>query len=231
MRVAIIPARGGSKRIPKKNIKHFFGKPMIAWSIEAAFQSRCFDQIICSTDDDEIANIAQKYGAETPFIRPKDLSGDYIGTIPVIAHAIEYLQSNGNIVDLACCIYATAPFIQTIDLKSSLKQMQKNDLDFCFSATSFSFPIQRSIRIKSNQRCEMLDSEMFQKRSQDLEELYHDAGQFYWGKSKSWLEGRAMFSNDTMPYIMPRHRVQDIDTMEDWKRAELMFKVLQDEFV
>jgi len=231
MRVAIIPARGGSKRIPKKNIKHFFGKPMLAWSIEAAIKSRCFDQIICSTDDDEIANIAQKYGAETPFLRPKDLSGDYIGTIPVIAHAIEHLQSNGNKIDLACCIYATAPFIQTTDLQNSLKQMQNNDLDFCFSATSFSFPIQRSIRIKSNKRCEMLDSEMFQKRSQDLEELYHDAGQFYWGTPQSWLEEKLLFSNDTMPYILPRHRVQDIDTMEDWKRAELMFKVLQDELV
>ena len=231
MRVAIIPARGGSKRIPKKNIKHFFGKPMLAWSIEAAIKSRCFDQIICSTDDDEIANIAQKYGAETPFLRPKDLSGDYIGTIPVIAHAIEHLQSNGNKIDLACCIYATAPFIQTIDLQNSLKQMQNNDLDFCFSATSFSFPIQRSIRIKSNKRCEMLNSEMFQKRSQDLEELYHDAGQFYWGTPQSWLEEKLLFSNNTMPYILPRHRVQDIDTMEDWKRAELMFKVLQDELV
>jgi len=231
MRVAIIPARVGSKRIPKKNIKHFFGKPMIAWSIEAAIKSGCFDQIICTTDDDEIANIAQKYGAETPFLRPKDLSDDYIGTIPVIAHAIEHLQNNGNKIDLACCIYATAPFIQTIDLQNSLKQMLNNDLDFCFSATSFSFPIQRSIRIKSNNRCEMLDSEMFQKRSQDLEELYHDAGQFYWGTPQSWLEGRALFSNDTMPYILPRYRVQDIDSMEDWKRAELMFKVLQDELV
>ena len=227
MRVAIIPARGGSKRIPRKNIKYFFGKPMLAWSIEAAIKSRCFDQIICTTDDDEIANIAQEYGAETPFVRPKDLSDDHIGTIPVIAHAVEYLQSNGNKIELACCIYATAPFIQPIDLQNSLEQMQNNDLDYCFSVTSYPFPIQRSIRLTSNKRCMMLQPEMFQKRSQDLEEVYHDAGQFYWGTPQSWLEGRTLFSNNTMPYVLPRYRVQDIDTMEDWKRAELMFKALQ----
>jgi len=231
MRVAIIPARGGSKRIPRKNIKYFFGKPMLAWSIEAAIKSRCFDQIICTTDDDEIANIAQEYGAETPFVRPKDLSDDHIGTIPVIAHAVEYLQSNGNKIELACCIYATAPFIQPIDLQNSLEQMQNNDLDYCFSVTSYPFPIQRSIRLTSNKRCMMLQPEMFQKRSQDLEEVYHDAGQFYWGTPQSWLEGRTLFSNNTMPYVLPRYRVQDIDTMEDWKRAELMFKASQDELV
>jgi len=231
MRVAIIPARGGSKRIPRKNIKYFFGKPMLAWSIEAAIKSRCFDQIICTTDDDEIANIAQEYGAETPFVRPKDLSDDHIGTIPVIAHAVEYLQSNGNKIELACCIYATAPFIQPIDLQNSLEQMQNNDLDYCFSETSYPFPIQRSIRLTSNKRCMMLQPEMFQKRSQDLEEVYHDAGQFYWGTPQSWLEGRTLFSNNTMPYVLPRYRVQDIDTMEDWKRAELMFKASQDELV
>ena len=231
MRVAIIPARVGSKRIPKKNIKHFFGKPMLAWSIEAAIKSGCFDQIICSTDDDEIACIASEYGAEIPFMRPKYLSDDHTGTIPVISHAIEHLQRNGDKIELACCIYATAPFIQPNDLKNSLETMQKNDLDFCFSVTSYPFPIQRSIRLTSNKRCIMLQPEMFQKRSQDLEELYHDAGQFYWGTSKSWLEGRLLFSKNTMPYILPRHRVQDIDTMEDWKRAELMFKALQDELV
>jgi pseudaminic acid cytidylyltransferase len=231
MKVAIIPARGGSKRIPRKNIKHFFGKPILAWSIEAAIKSRCFDQIICSTDDDEIANIAQEYGALTPFMRPKNLSDDHIGTIPVISHAVEYLQSNGNKIDLACCIYATAPFIQPIDLQNSLEKMQNNDLDYCFSVTSYPFPIQRSIRITSNKRSMMLQPEMYQKRSQDLEELYHDAGQFYWGTTQSWLENRTLFSNNTMSYVLPRYRVQDIDTMEDWKRAELMFKILQDELV
>ncbi len=229
MRIAIIPARGGSKRIPKKNIKQFFGKPMLAWSIEAAIKSKCFDRIICSTDDEKIANIAQEYGAEIPFMRPKYLSDNHTGTVPVISHAIEQLQRNGDKIDLACCVYATAPFIKPIDLQNSLKEMQNNDLDFCFSVTSYPFPIQRSIRLTSNKRCMMLQPEMFQKRSQDLEELYHDAGQFYWGTPKSWLEGRLLFSKNTMPYILPRHRVQDIDTMEDWKRAELMFKASQDE--
>lgn len=227
MRVAIIPARGGSKRIPRKNIKFFFGKPMLAWSIEAAINSKCFDLVICSTDDDEVAKIAQDYGALTPFLRPKNLSDDNTGTIPVIAHAIDYIQRNGDKVELACCIYATAPFILPVDLQNSLEKMQRNELDYCFSVTSYPFPIQRSIRITSNQRTSMLQPEMIQKRSQDLEELYHDAGQFYWGTSESWLEGRALFSKNTMPHILPRHRVQDIDTMEDWKRAELMFKALQ----
>jgi pseudaminic acid cytidylyltransferase len=229
MKVAIIPARVGSKRIPKKNIRDFFGKPIIAWSIEAALKSRCFDQVICSTDDTEIANIAQEYGAITPFFRPKNLANDYIGTTQVISHAINYLQNNGDEIELACCIYATAPFIQPIDIQCSLENMLNNDLDYCFSVTSYPFPIQRSIRLTSDNRCMMVQPEMFKKRSQDLEELYHDAGQFYWGTSESWLEGRALFSKNTMPYILPRHRVQDIDTMEDWKRAELMFKALKDE--
>lgn len=227
MRVAIIPARSGSKRIPKKNIKYFFGKPMLAWSIEAAIKSACFDRIICSTDDDEIAYIANEYGAETPFIRPKNLANDFIGTTPVIAHAIDFLQGNGDVIDLACCIYATAPFVQPQDIQKSLENMLNNDLDFCFSATSYPYPIQRSIRLTSENRCMMIQPEMFQKRSQDLEELYHDAGQFYWGTSESWLEERVLFSKNTMPYILPSYRVQDIDTIEDWERAEIMFNVLQ----
>ena len=225
MKVAIIPARGGSKRIPRKNIKHFFGKPMLAWSIEAAIKSKCFDQIICSTDDDEIANIAQEYGALTPFVRPKDLSDDHIGTIPVIAHAVEYLQRNGDKIDLSCCIYATAPFIQPIDLQKSLEKMQNNDLDYCFSVTSYPFPIQRSIRITSNKRSMMLQPEMYQKRSQDLEELYHDAGQFYWGKAKSWLTNPKIHSSG-FGYVIPNWRVVDIDVDTDWHRAELLYTAI-----
>tara|TARA_B110000008_G_scaffold272542_1_gene305447 strand:- start:1492 stop:2181 length:690 start_codon:yes stop_codon:yes gene_type:complete len=227
MIVAIIPARSGSKRILNKNVKLFFGKPMLAWSIEAAIKSECFDKIICSTDDDEIAKIAKEYGAEIPFIRPKYLSDDFTGTIPVIAHAVEYLQRNGTKLNLACCIYATAPFLQTIDIQNSLEQMLSNNLDFCFSATTYPYPVERSFRITPNKRCEMLHPEMFKKRSQDLEEVYHDAGQFYWGKPESWLEDRELFSKNTLPYILPSYRVQDIDTLDDWKRAEVMFKILQ----
>jgi len=196
---------------------------MIAWSIEAAKKSKCFDRIICSTDDEDIATVARKYGAYVPFLRPASLSGDYIGTAPVIAHAINSLKEENNVIDLICCIYATAPFISPIDIRRSLDIIENNKVDYCFSVTSYSFPIQRSIRINKDNRCEMFQPEMFEKRSQDLEEAYHDAGQFYWGRSSAWLEEKKIFSTLSIPYILPRHRVQDIDTLEDWKRAELMF--------
>lgn len=226
MRVAIIPARGGSKRIPRKNIKSFHGKPMIAWSIEAALQSKCFDRIIVSTDDEEISDIAKQYGAETPFVRPNSLSDDFTGTTDVVAHAIKWLQEQKVEIDLACCIYATAPFIQAENLQASLKRIELESADYCFSVTSYPFPIQRSIRITKEQRCEMFWPEMFSQRSQDLEEAYHDAGQFYWGRAAAWLESKPIFSNDAIPYILPRHQVQDIDTLEDWLYAEMMFKAL-----
>ncbi len=227
MNICVIPARGGSKRIPRKNIKSFCGRPMISYSITAALESNCFDYIVCSTDDKEIAAIARKYGAKTPFFRPDNLSDDYTGTAAVVAHAIEYFQSQGSQIDLVCCIYATAPFIQTEDIRKSLEQIQSNDIDYCFSATSYPFPIQRSIKIIQNNRCEMFQPEMFSKRSQDLEEAYHDAGQFYWGKADAWLQDRAIFSKSSIPYILPRYRVQDIDTEEDWIRAETMHEVLK----
>lgn len=226
MKVAIIPARGGSKRIPRKNVKPFCGKPMIAWSIEAAIQSKCFDRILVSTDEEEIASTARRFGAETPFLRPQALSGDYTGTTVVIAHAIEWLQARQVVIDLACCIYATAPFIQVKDIKASLDRIETVDADYCFSVTRYPFPIQRSMRITKAQRCEMFQPEMFNQRSQDLEEAYHDAGQFYWGKASAWCEDKPMFSTKAIPYVLPRHRVQDIDTPEDWARAELMFQVL-----
>jgi len=229
MKVAIIPARGGSKRIPRKNIKLFYGKPMIAWSIEAALESNCFDRVVCSTDDEEIADIAREYGAEIPFIRPAHLSDDHTATIPVIAHAIEDLQKSIKNIDFACCVYATAPFIQPKDLKLSLEQIIREGADYCFPVTSYPFPIQRSIRITEEKRCEMFQPEMFNQRSQDLEEMYHDAGQFYWGKKQAWLQGEPIFSREASPYILPRYRVQDIDTNEDWKRAEFIFEIINNE--
>jgi len=220
--ICVIPARGGSKRIPRKNIKQFNGKPIIAWSIEAAIKSKCFDRIVCSTDDEEIAAVANEYGAETPFLRPASLSDEYTPTIPVIAHAIRYMQQRGRSINLVCCIYATAPFIDPDDIKHALETINATSADYCFSVTSYPFPIQRSIRITKESRCEMLQPEMFEKRSQDLEEVFHDAAQFYWGKSSAWLGGKMMFSKGSIPYILPRYRVQDIDTLEDWKRSELM---------
>lgn len=227
MNVAIIPARGGSKRIPRKNIKYFCGKPMLAWSIEAARLSNCFDRIIVSTDDMEIADIARSYGAEVPFVRPPCLADDHTGTIPVIAHAIDWLNLNGCDVDFTCCIYATAPFVQADDLKRGFDLLKHSDLDYAFSVTSYAFPIQRAIRITNGNRVEMFNSEYFNFRSQDLEEAFHDAGQFYWGRAAAWLNGKPLFSKDAAPVHLPRHRVQDIDTTEDWERAEWLFKAMQ----
>ncbi len=224
MSVAIIPARGGSKRIPRKNIKIFSGKPMIAWSIEAAIESKCFQRIIVSTDDEEIAHVARQYGAETPFVRPIELSGDYTGTIEVIQHALHWLQDNKSMPELACCIYATAPFIQYTDLQLGKNSLSTSDASYAFSVTTYSFPIQRALKISSERRINAYDPLHIFTRSQDLEETYHDAGQFYWGKSTAFLNSDVIFSEKSLPIILPRHRVQDIDTTEDWIRAELMFQ-------
>lgn len=227
MRVAVIPARGGSKRIPRKNVRSFCGKPMIAWSIEAALESGCFDRIVVSTDDEEIAATALKYGAEVPFMRPAELSDDHTGTVAVIAHAVEWLERHDRAPDQLCCIYATAPLLLPGDLRLGLQRLDESGSDFAFSVTSFPFPIQRAVRIDRDGRVGMFWPEKFQSRSQDLEEAYHDAGQFYWGKAAAWLSGSAIFGPGSVPVILPRHRVQDIDTPEDWERAELMFKLLR----
>lgn len=226
MRLAVIPARGGSKRIPRKNIKPFHGRPMIAWSIEAARGSGCFDRIIVSTDDAEIAEVAIAHGAEVPFMRPAELSDDHTGTIPVIAHAIEWQRAHGEAPTEVCCIYATAPFVRAEDLARGYQVLTDTGCDYAFSVTSYAFPIQRAIRITAAGRVEMFHPEHFKTRSQDLEEAYHDAGQFYWGRSGAWLAGRPIFSPASAPIILPRHRVQDIDTAEDWERAEWLFKAL-----
>jgi N-acylneuraminate cytidylyltransferase len=230
MNVAIIPARGGSKRIPGKNIKDFCGKPMLAWSIEAAKESECFEHIIVSTDDEKIAEVAKKWGAEVPFMRPPNLADDYTGTIPVIAHAVKWINRSMGGVENACCIYATAPFLTGIDLQNGLQIIQSKNINYAFSVTSYAFPIQRAIRITQNLRVEMFYPEHFHTRSQDLEEAWHDAGQFYWGKSRAWIEQRPLFATDSVPIRLPRHRVQDIDTMEDWSRAEWLFKSMHGKF-
>lgn len=227
MRLAVIPARGGSKRIPRKNIKPFCGKPMIAWSIEAALQSGCFDEVVVSTDDQEIADVARVHGANVPFIRPASLSDDHTGTIPVVRHAVEWFQQGGRPPAQVCCIYATAPFIQVDDLRRGFEVLQTSDCSYAFSVTSYPFPIQRAIRITAQGRVEMFDPEHFNTRSQDLEEAWHDAGQFYWGRAQAWLEELVVFAPASVPVRLPRHLVQDIDTVEDWRRAELMFRALQ----
>ena len=227
MKVAIIPARGGSKRIPRKNIKPFCGKPMIAWSIEAARTSGCFDRVIVSTDDAEIADVARQYGADVPFIRPPELSDDHTDTIPVIAHAIDWVNTNWpQPVTVTCCIYATAPFVSATDLQRGLDTLDRESCDYAFSVTSYPFPIQRAIRITDDGRIRMFQPEHFNTRSQDLEDAWHDAGQFYWGKADAWLAGKPVFSQVACPVPLPRHRVQDIDTPEDWLCAEALFQLL-----
>ena len=224
MKIAVIPARGGSKRIPRKNIKDFCGKPMIAWSIEAAKATGLFDHVIVSTDDNEIAEAARQWGAEVPFMRPAELSGDYVGTGAVVKHAVEWAINNLGQVEFVCTIYATAPFVTPADLNRGLALMRESDAQIAFTVTSFPFPIQRAIRIDENGRVAMFQPEHYSSRSQDLEPAYHDAGQFYWAKTEAILNDVSAFSEEAVPLILPRYQVQDIDTEEDWQRAELMFE-------
>lgn len=224
MKLCVIPARGGSKRIPRKNIKLFCGKPMIAWSIEAALQSGCFDQVVVSTDDFEIAEVALKFGAQVPFTRPAALSDDHTGTTAVVAHAISWFKAQGNTPKEVCCLYATAPFVIAEDLRASLKMLTESGADYAFSVTSYSFPVQRAIRITAQGRVEMFNPDYFHTRSQDLEDAYHDAGQFYWGRANAWLESKVIFARDSVAVQLPRYRVQDIDTIEDWQVAEFLFR-------
>ena len=224
--LCIIPARGGSKRIPKKNIKEFHGKPLIAYSIELALKSKLFKKVIVSTDDEEIASVAKEYGAEVPFIRPQELSDDFTGTGAVIAHAMKFLQDKGEEYDFVCTLYATAPLLQEKYLLEGYEKLKNSDASNTFSATSMPFPIQRTFKITENQRCKMFTPEYFTSRSQDLEEAYQDAGQFYW-KNRAKKSTDIIFGADSIPIVLPRYLVQDIDTLEDWKRAEIMYEVIQ----
>ena len=227
MKICIIPARGGSKRIPKKNIKFFLGKPIIAYSIQVALESNCFDEVIVSTDDPEISEVVKSLGANVPFIRPKFLANDYADTISVVKHAIEWFSDNGKLISEVCCLYATAPFVTKQAILKSYDQMKETNAEYCFTVTSFVFPIQRAIKITSKNRLEMVNLKYLKTRSQDLEEFYHDAGQFYWGKAETFRQQKPIFSKYATPYILPRHFVVDIDTYEDWKLAELKYQILQ----
>jgi pseudaminic acid cytidylyltransferase len=226
MNIAIIPARGGSKRIPRKNIKTFCAKPMIAWSIEAAKSSGLFEYVIVSTDDAEISEVARQLGAEVPFVRPEALSNDHAGTIPVIAHATQWALNQGFDVSAVCCIYATAPFLKVDDLKRGVEALESGDWDYAFTVTDFAAPIFRAFKQTEEGGIEMFYPEHFGTRSQDLPTALHDAGQFYWGRPGAWLEGRSIFDRRSNPLIIPRWRVQDIDTLEDWERAEILAPVI-----
>jgi pseudaminic acid cytidylyltransferase len=225
--IAIIPARGGSKRIPRKNIKDFCGKPLIAYSIEAALQSGLFEKIIVSTDDEEIATVAKRYGADVPFLRPHELSDDFTGTGAVVEHVLQTLKAQGETYDFACTIYATAPLLEPRYLIEGFEKLRESDAVYAFSVTSMPFPIWRTFKITETKRCEMFWKDKFSARSQDLEEAYQDAGQFYWHALRKTAHD-VMFGSESIPIILPRHLVQDIDTPEDWTRAELMYKVLHE---
>ncbi len=229
MSLCVIPARGGSKRIPRKNVKLFHGRPMIAWSIEAAKSSGVFDHIIVSTDDPEIAEIAKQAGAEVPFLRPAHLSDDHTATLPVIAHALEAAEELWGRQGTLCCLYATAPFVQGQDIRAALDMLdQDSAAQFAMPVTSFPFPIQRGVRLHDTGRIEMFQPEHALTRSQDLEESYHDVGQFYWGRRDAWLGSKPIIGPYTAALVIPRHRAQDIDTPEDWDLAERLFAVLMD---
>lgn len=226
MNVAIIPARGGSKRIPRKNIREFCGKPMIAYSIDAARQSSLFEHIVVSTDDEEIASVALARGAEVPFQRPAQLADDHAGTTEVIAHATRWLTDRGWLPEAVCCIYATAPFIRVEELRQGLALLKSGNWAFTFTATVYEAPIFRSFCIHPQGGVEMLFPEHFTTRSQDLPPALQDAGQFYWGQPDAWLKKKRLFDRHSCPIIIPRWRVQDIDTEEDWKRAEFLNSTL-----
>ncbi|PKA67772.1 N-acylneuraminate cytidylyltransferase [Pseudomonas baetica] len=222
--VAIIPARGGSKRIPRKNLALFDGVPMIVRSIRTALDSGLFDQVVVSTDDAEIADVARAHGAQVPFLRPAELADDFTGTAAVIVHALQRLPS----FDYACCVYATAPLLQARYLREGFELLEQHpDQSFTFSVCNFGFPVQRALTLDGQGALTALYPEFRNTRSQDLPEAFQDAGQFYWGRRDAWLRGEVVYSSASLPVILPRHLVQDIDTPEDWKRAEYLYAALK----
>jgi len=225
--VAIIPARGGSKRIPNKNIKLFAGKPIIAYSIEAARDSGLFKEIIVTTDSEKIAATAVEYGATVPFMRPAALSDDHTPTAPVVEHALQWLIEQNNPATYACCIYATAPFTRTEYIKKGFDRIRSENVSSVFSVATFGFPIFRALKIAEDGHLQMIWPEYEMARSNDLIEGYHDAGQFYWLSVDPFLRDKKMYGHDALPVVLPRHLVQDIDTPEDWETAEHMYRALE----
>lgn len=225
--VAIIPARGGSKRIPNKNIKLFAGQPIISYSIRTALETKLFDKVIVSTDSQEISAVAKKYGAEAPFVRPAEIADDFAGTADVICHAIQWLANEGLEPEFVCCIYATAPFIQARFLNQGYDKILSSGATSVFSVTTYPYSIFRSLRISEGGRIEMIWPEYRNFRSQDLPHAYHDAGQFYWINAGEFMKEKILFTKNSLPIIIPRYLVQDIDTEEDWETAEMMFLTLK----
>lgn len=227
MKLCVIPARGGSKRIARKNIRAFAGKPIIAWSIAAARESGLFYRVVVSTEDEEIAEVGRHWGAEVPFRRPAELADDYTGTNAVVKHAIEWHNAHEMRVEYACCIYATAPFVRARYLIEGYERLVASGKSFVFSVARYPHPVQRAVRVNARGEVEAMYAEYAATRSQDLEPAYHDAGQFYWGTAEAFRSDRPLFSSGASPVIVPSYLVQDIDTEEDWLRAEWMFNAMQ----
>jgi pseudaminic acid cytidylyltransferase len=225
MNIAVIPARGGSKRIPRKNIKEFCGWPMISYAINAAKESNLFDRIIVSTDDEEISILAKELGAEIPFMRPSHLADDYTETVPVISHAIESCQRLGWNLENVCCIYPCVPFIRAEDLIGAFRQIVDGGALYCFPVAHFPSSVQRSLRRLRDGKMKPLYPEFEKTRTQDLEPAYYDVGQFYWAKADTWLYS-AHIHSDGLGYVIPNWRAIDIDSPEDWHRAEILYKAL-----
>lgn len=224
--VGIVPARGGSKRIPRKNIRAFHGKPLIAHAIATLIDSQVFDRVVVTTDDDEIADVARTHGAEVPFVRPVELSNDTAGTGAVIRHAIGQLEHDGPLDDV-CLVYPAAVFIEPADLISALDSLRQDPtLDYVFSGTTFPAPIERALEIDASGLVSMVHPEHLLTRSQDLDDRFHDVGQFYWGRRDSWMASLPVMTSRSRLHEIERWRVQDIDTEEDWIRAELLFQLI-----
>lgn len=223
----VIPARGGSQRIPRKNIRPFAGLPMIAHSIRAALDSGTAARVIVSTDDAEIAGISRAHGAEVPFTRPAALADAHTGTMEVIQHAVSAMIESGFAPEHVCCLYATAPFVTAERLRDGLATLVESGRSYAFAVTDFGFPIQRALRLTTDGGVEPFQPEHRFTRSQDLEPAWHDAGQFYWGRCSAWQAGELMYSSAATPIRIPRHLVQDIDTAEDWERAEWLYRAWQ----
>jgi len=227
LKLAIITARGGSKRIPRKNIREFCGKPIIAYSIEAALEANCFDEVMVSTDDAEIAEVSKHWGAQVPFMRSAQTSTDYATTADVLLEVLQEYKKRSINPELACCIYPTAPFITPDCLRTSFEMLQQNDkIDTLIPITCFSYPIQRALRLQ-NGEISLFQPEHLLTRSQDLEPAYHDAGQFYWFRVEKFLKTQTLLSAHTSGIVLPEWQVQDIDNENDWILAELKYQLIQ----
>lgn len=227
--LCIIPARGGSKRIPRKNIKSFLGKPIIAYSIETAMHSGIFDEVMISTDDEEIASIAQQFGARIPFMRSQETANDFATTADVINEVLTKYRERGEVFDSFCCLYATAPFVTTKHLQEAFDAINNEDIDACFTMVQYSYPIQRSLKVNHSGFVEMTFPEYIKRRSQDLTPIYHDAGQFYFVNVHAFEQEQTLWCKRTVPLILSELEVQDLDTQTDWQLAEMKYKLTRRE--